>query len=200
MGADLITLDEYKAFEKKESFKDDERLQSLITSVSQLVKTYCANSFIDYYNATNAKVETFSIEYPAKSLQVSESPLIEVITVEERLTYNGSYSVLDDAAYEYYVDFDTDTVVRTSSAGFSTWAQGPGSVRITYTAGYADTPADLKLAIIDLINYYHKDEHKPRQTFGGVSVANEPSSTQWRNVSFPDHIKRVLDLHKNVRI
>ena len=30
------------------------------------------------------------------------------------------------------------------------------------------------------------------------SMANDPSSTQWRNVGFPDHIKRVLDLHKNI--
>ena len=202
MGADLITLDEYKTSEKMESLKDDDRLQSLITSVSQLVKTYCANSFVDYNDTTSGvdKVETFTLSYDTTSIQVSESPLISVSSVEERTSYDSAYTILDDTAYEYYIDTDTDTVFRTSGSGFSYWAQGPGAVRITYRAGYATVPEDLKLAIVDLVTYYYKDEYKPNKSMAGFSITNETSSSQWRNVSFPDHIKRVLDLHKNVRI
>ena len=53
--ADLISLREYKDMEGIQSPKDDYNLSELIISVSQLVKTYCGNSFVDYY-ATN-KVE-----------------------------------------------------------------------------------------------------------------------------------------------
>ena len=50
--ADLITLDEYKEYEGLTSSNEDLRLEKLIPSVSQLVKTYCANSIVDYYFAT----------------------------------------------------------------------------------------------------------------------------------------------------
>ena len=66
-----------------------------------------------------------------------------------------------------------------------------------YTAGYSAVPADLKLAVIDLITYYLKDEHKQRRTMAGASIQNDGSSSQKDNVAFPDHIKRVLDLYKN---
>jgi hypothetical protein len=74
---------------------------------------------------------------------------------------------------------------------------GPGAVEVVYTAGYTTCPADLQLAVVDLITYYHKDEHKARQTMQGASIQNNTSSSQANNVSFPDHIKRVLDLYKN---
>jgi hypothetical protein len=64
-------------------------------------------------------------------------------------------------------------------------------------AGYAATPADLKLAIFDLITYYLKDEHKERRTLGGASIQNQGSTSLRDSVAFPDHIKRVLDLYKN---
>jgi hypothetical protein len=200
MGANLITLDEFKAAEKVESLKNDDRLNSLITSVSQLVKTYCANSFVDYY--TVDKVESFSLDFLSTTLQVTESPLISVTQVEERPSYGAAYVVLDDAAFEYFVDNDTDTIQRTTTSGYAYWAMGPGCARVTYKAGYDTTavPPDLQLAVIDLINYYRDDEYKIRRTIGGSSMENSPTSTQWRSVDFPDHIKRVLDLYKQVQL
>ena len=79
----------------------------------------------------------------------------------------------------------------------STWPKGPGAVKVVYKGGYATVPADLKLAVIDLVTYYHKDEHKSRQTIAGASIQNQGSTSQRNNVAFPDHIKRVLDLYKN---
>ena len=55
--ADLVTLAEYKEAEGISSPKEDLRLATLVPAVSQLVKTYCANSIIDHYS-TN-KVEVF---------------------------------------------------------------------------------------------------------------------------------------------
>jgi hypothetical protein len=73
-----------------------------------------------------------------------------------------------------------------------------GAVRITYNAGYASTPRDLQLAIHDLITYYMKDEHKMRQSLGGASLQNQGTSGNRNSTDFPDHIKRVLDLHRVV--
>ena len=195
MGADLITLEEYKTSEKIEGLKDDSKLASLISSVSQLVKTYCANTFVDY--VTTDKSEIHSLPWQSEIIQTRESPLISVSLVEERASPGNEYTTLvaDD---DYFVDTTTDTIYRISSTGFAYWPTGPGAVKITYRAGYSEVPSDLKLAVIDMVRYYHKEEYKTNRAFAGVSVTNEPSSTQWRNVSFPDHIKRVLDLHKTV--
>ena len=55
--SNLITLAEYKDAEGITSPKEDLRINSLIPSVSQLVKTYCGNSFVDFYSSN--KVEDF---------------------------------------------------------------------------------------------------------------------------------------------
>ena len=192
--ANLITLDDYKTSEGIENLKDNVRLESLITSVSQLVKTYCANSIVDFYSSD--KVETITVDWDTNVIQLSESPVNSVSLVEERENYSSAYSTLTTGANEYYLDATTDALYRTNGSGYVNWKKGPGAVRVTYRAGYADTPADLKLAVIDLVTYYFKDEYKARRTIGGSSMENQTTSSQWRNVSFPDHIKRVLDLYK----
>ena len=194
--ANLITVEEYKESEGIEKPKDDLRLNYLIPSVSQLVKTYCGNSFVDYYS-TN-KVDTINIDWDTHIVQLTESPVNTIVSVEERDTYEDSYNTLTTGAHEYYLDSATDSVIRTTGgSSYKNWRRGPGAVRITYTAGYSSLPLDLRLAVTDLVTYYLKDEHKERRTIAGASIQNQASTSQRNNVAFPDHIKRVLDLYKN---
>jgi hypothetical protein len=194
--ANLITLDEYKEAMKITGYGDDVRLESLMTSVSQLVKTYCNNGIRDYYD-TN-KVETFNIDYSSHMLSLEQSPIVEIVSVQERESLTSTYNTLSETNGEYYVDMETDSILRTDGvSGYKSFAPGPGSVKVTYKGGYSATPADLKLAVIDLVTYYHKDEYKQRQTLAGASIQNQGTSGQTGNVGFPDHIKRVLDLYKN---
>ena len=194
--ANLITLAEYKEAEGLQSAKDDLQINSLITSVSQLVKTYCGNSIIDFYS-TN-KTEVFNINYETFAVQLTESPVVEVSLVQERTAYNTDYVTLTTSAHEYYLDTATDSVIRTLSSGYGkNFPIGVGAVKVVYKAGYSATPEDLKLALFDLVTYYLKDEHKQRQTIAGASIQNQASTSQRNNVAFPDHIKRVLDLYKN---
>jgi len=192
---DLVTLVQYKAAEGINTPKNDEQLNYIIPSVSQLVKTYCANSFVDYYS-TN-KVDTISVDWDTHIIQLTESPVNTIVSVEERSSYGSSYSTLTTGAFEYYLDSITDSVIRTTNGTYKNWARGPGAVRVTYTAGYSVLPDDLRLAVFDLITYYLKDEHKERRSIAGASIQNQASTSQRNNVAFPDHIKRVLDLYKN---
>jgi hypothetical protein len=189
---DLITLDEYKEFEGISSSNDDSRLEKLIPSVSQLVKTYCGNSIIDYYS-TN-RVELFSVKWGSSIVQLTESPLISIVSVEERDRPTDAYTALTENT-DYYLDFDTDSVIRISGKTEKRWKDGPGSVKVTYKAGYSDTPEDLKLAVIDLVKYYIRDEHKERRSLAGATIENQ-GVTKLRSGDFPDHIQRVLDLYK----
>ena len=194
--ADLVTLSDYKDTEGITGPKEDLRISRIIPSVSQLVKTYCGNSFVDFYSSN--KVEDFDIYWDTFAVQLTESPVVSVVTVQERSGYDQSYNTLTTGAYEYYIDTSTDSIIRTNESGSRlNWKHGVGAVKITYKAGYASVPEDLKLAVFDLITYYLKDEHKERRTLGGATIQNQSSSTQRDNVAFPDHIKRVLDLYKN---
>jgi hypothetical protein len=192
--ADLITLDEYKEQEGITSPKEDVRLSHIITSVSQLVKTYCGNSIIDHYS--NYKVETMNVRWATVAIQLTESPLVNVTEVKERDSVSSQYSILV-ANTDYFVDTTTDSLIRISGGVERPWKIGPGSVLVTYNAGYEECPADLRLAVYDLVTYYLKDEHKERRSLQGATVQNQSSTTQKNNVAFPDHIKRVLDLYKN---
>ena len=194
--ADLTTLNDYKAAEGINSPKDDARLNFLIPSVSELVKTYCANSFVDYYSSN--KVDTLNIDWDTYIIQLTESPVNTIVSVEERNSYGDAYVTLTTGNYEYFLDSATDSIMRTTSGSvYRNWRRGPGAVRVTYKAGYAALPSDLRLAVFDLITYYLKDEHKERRSIAGASIQNQSSSSQRNNVAFPDHIKRVLDLYKN---
>ena len=194
--ADLVTLSDYKDAEGIGSPKEDLRISRIIPSVSQLVKTYCGNSIIDFVSSD--KTEEFDIYWDTYAVQLTESPVISITSAQERSGYDQSYTTLTTGAYEYYLDKRTDSVIRTNESGTRlNWKHGVGSVKVVYRAGYSSTPEDLKLAVFDLVTYYLKDEHKERRTLGGASIQNQSSSTQRDNVAFPDHIKRVLDLYKN---
>ena len=193
--ADLITLQDYKTAEGITQPKDDGRLNVLIPSVSQLIKTYCGNSFVDYYSSN--KTETFNINWDTHLIQLTESPVNTIVSVQERANYSSSYTTLTNGAYEYSLDLDTDSILRTVSSGYQNWPTGVDAVKVVYTAGYSTIPGDLKLVTLDLIRYYLKDEYKLRQSIAGASLQNPGSSGQTDNVGFPDHIKRVLDLYKN---
>ena len=194
--ANFTTLQEYKDAEGLQSSKEDARINALIPAVSQLVKTYCGNSIIDYY--TVAKTEILNVHWDTHIVQLTESPVNSISNVYERAGLSDSYVELTTGAYEYYFDSATDSILRTTGgASYKNWPRGPGAVKVIYTAGYDETPADLKLAVYDLITYYLKDEHKERQTLAGASQQNATTTSMKNSVAFPDHIKRVLDLYKN---
>ena len=192
--ANLITLQEYKTAEGISAPKDDARLNVLIPSVSELVKTYCGNTFVDFFSSN--KTEEFNIDWGTHVVQLTESPVNAIVSVQERETYSSSYATLTTGAYEYALDKTTDSILRTTGGGYKNWPVGVAAVKVVYTAGYSAVPSDLKLAVLDLVTYYLKDEHKQRQTIAGASLQNQGSTSQNNNVGFPDHIKRVLDLHK----
>jgi hypothetical protein len=199
--ADLVTLQQYKDFAGLKSLEHDARINVVIDSVSQLVKSYCGTSLIDYASTNKVEYKTIK-DSLVKTIILDESPLIQVVSVEERTTQADAYVTLitensdSSGKYEYIVEDESDSIVRTNSTGEISWAKGPKSVKITYKAGYTSTPHDLRLAVYDLIKYYMKDERKERMSIAGASVENALSSSLNGNIGFPDHIKRILDMYK----
>jgi len=185
---DLITIDEYKQAKALTSSKEDERLGIIVPAVSQLVKTYCGTSFIDYVNTD--KEDLITVEFNDTKVMLEESPVLEILEVSERTSPLETYTQL--TSDQFILNKKTDTVTKV--CGY--WAKGIESVRVIYNAGYVATPAEVKLALIDLIYYYMKEEYKVSRMSSAGSLKNTATSTLVGNLGFPDHIKRVLDMYR----
>ena len=199
--ADLISLDTYKTIENITNVKDDDRIETLITAISKLVKTYCASDLIDKYSTTIT--EFFDLQYQVEYIQLDEGPVVDnsTLAVYERQSQDDDYTQLfrdgTDDKYEWYLDTRTDSIYRTYDSGlYAYWPKGVKCVKVEYNAGFESTPKDLELAVVDLVTYYFKDEHKQRRVLGGATLQNQGTSSLADNVGFPDHIKRVLDMYK----
>lgn len=182
MGIDLVTKAEYKAYANINSTNQDAQIDAIIPIVSQLVKTICRRTFVDY--VSDAKTEVFS---GGAYLDLSEYPLIALQGVEYSSDYGANYS--DMAEYTDYVYDAQDNcikpIIRTE------FPTAINAYRVTYTAGYEELPEDLKVAVLDLISYYLKNDmsvHSPKAP-GTNSVQIEYVTT----TALPAHIKRILD-------
>ena len=199
--ADLITLDEYKLLEGINSTQYDEKFEKLITSVSQLVRTYCNNEF-DTYATGPGFTEEFDIQWDTYVVQLRKSPVISITNVYEREGQSSAYTELfssnsSPVGYDWYLDTVSDSVFRTNESGsYKSWPHGVGSVKITYLAGYVVLPTDLQLGVADIITYYHLNEHKERQSIGSATREGAPASAIRNDPGFPDHIRRILDLYR----
>ena len=199
--ANLVTLQQYKDFAGLSGMNTDARINVIIPQVTQVVKTYCGTSLIDYYSS--AKTEYFDIvDRITTRIMLDEGPIVAVTSVQERDSQSDAYVTLitensdSSGKYEYIIDSTTDSIIRTTSTGTKPFKIGHKAVKIVYTAGYSVTPADLKLAVYDLIKYYLKDERKARMQIAGAMVENQVSTSLVNNIGFPDHIKRILDFYK----
>ena len=199
--ADLVTLQEYKDFAGLQGVQNDARLNTIIDNVSQLVKTYCGTTIIDFANSDKTEYFNIADDYVDRII-LSESPLISVSSVQERENQAQSYTTLitensdSSGKYEYVLDMDSDSIIRTNSTGHKSFPKGVKAVKVVYRAGYTSTPEDLKLAVFDLIKYYMKEERKERMSIAGASIESQVSTSLRNNIGFPDHIKRVLDMYK----
>lgn len=193
----LITLDDYKLFEGINSTKNDDQLEALLESSSALIETYCNTKF-NAYSASPGVTDIFDVQWDTHVVQLQHSPVISITSVQERLAYNEAYTTLLNTGgkYEWYFDSISDSIIRTNDSGsYGIWPKGVGAVKIIYTAGYTTLPEDLKLALVDLVTYYFKDEHRVTRSLGTASTQNQVTSSI-RDASFPDNIKRVLDLYR----
>lgn len=184
MAIDLVTRAEYKAYANINSTNQDAQIDAIIPKVSQLVKTICRRTFVDY--VSDAKTEVFK---GGDFLSLSEYPVLSIQSVELSTDKGATYSDLVEFT-DYVYDTEEDVIVPMYTDTFKPLVNG---YRVSYTAGYEELPKDLKLAVLDLVTYYLKNDmsiHSPKAP-GTNSVQIEYITS----TSLPAHIKRVLDLY-----
>lgn len=185
MASNLITLNEYKTYVGIISPTQDDAISAIITKVSQLVKSVCRRSFVDYTD--EVKTEIFS---GGDSFTLQEFPVIAVANLEYSSDYGANYTSLTEYT-DWVLDRQTEQIKPISANGVFDYAIN--GYRVSYTGGYETLPEDLKLAVLDLVTYYLKNDsavHSSKAP-GTNSVQIEYISTS----SLPAHIKRVLDLY-----
>lgn len=206
MGLPLITRAEYKAYSGISSTNNDSLIDSLIPKASELIKSVCRRTFVDYVD--DAKVEYSEGGGPA--IHLTEYPIISVSSVEYSKDYGNTYTVLTE--YENYAVSKTTNSLRAILVdvipldvyGYSPYGtrtnplkpQFPEAIngyKITYNAGYETLPDDLKLAVLDLVSYYVKNDsavhtHK-------LAQPNTMQVEYITSTNLPAHIKRILDLY-----
>lgn len=144
------------------------------------------------------------------------SPTMEVATYTSYLDGRGGRdlvlpvwpivsvtSIYEDSAWDFAADslvassdyaiFQADAgIVRlTSTATHGTWADGiPGAIKATYTAGYAEIPADLEGLAGEAVRHFWD-----RRGNQGIASTSGGSSIQYEDPTFlPDWLKEGLAL------
>jgi hypothetical protein len=191
MGLPLVTAAEYKAYAGISSTNQDAEIAAIIPIASQLVKSICGSTFVDYVNDSNEEI--FSGGWP--KLYLTEGPLISVSSVEYSTDFGNTYTSLTEFT-DYAVDREDNSICSTSRDSRGYILEFPKYVngyKVTYYAGYETLPSDLKVAALDLVTYYLKHEgsvHSPKAP--GTNTVQIEYIT---NVRLPAHIARVLDLY-----
>ena len=181
MATDLVTKAEYKTYMGISSTNSDTEIDFLIPKVSDLVKSYCRRTFVDYYS--DIKVEVFDGGF--KELYLKETPVVTVSSVQYSEDYGKTYTNLTK-----YTDWVIrgDSIVSLNPSGFAEVING---YKVNYFAGYDTIPGDLKLAVLDLVEYYSRNNgavHSSRDINPNTTQINYIAST-----NLPATIKRVLD-------
>lgn len=185
MGKNLVTKAEYKTYAGINSPNQDTEIDLLIPKVSELVKTYCRRSFIDYTD----EMYTQKTSGGFSKIILKEGPVVQILSVERSTDFGKTFTELTEYV-DWVFDGEDNTVTSVDSKGFEKLVNG---YQVSYYAGYEVAPEDLKLAVLDLITYYRKNDGSihSNKAPGTNSVQIEYVST----TNLPAHIKRVLDFY-----
>jgi len=193
---DIITLQEYKTYNGITKPTDDPKVSMLISFVSSLIKAYIGRDFSTEETVT----EVISLDYDTNQIFLEKYPVREILSITEtdRYTWDSTVHVplLKDVHFD--VNMKEGIITRSWTPGsFANWPINPGVVRVEYITGTNDLfasvfPEDLKLAAIELVNYYKNDEFRQSKALQGASIVNSvPQGTD-----FPQHIQVILDRYR----
>jgi hypothetical protein len=194
--ADLISLSCYKEYKDINNPSRDGKIQALITRASKLIEHYCNRSFVEY--SVNPKTEWH--DGKTNVVELLEFPIINVVSVKTSDDGGITQTALtkDSASKDgYFVDLENGRIIsQQSQNNFIDEYDVPyRSLEVEYTAGYLEDelPADLELAVLDLVHYYESEESTPSKSLlGGTINTAQPYLAN----SFPPAIRRVLDLYR----
>jgi hypothetical protein len=185
MANNLITVAEYKTYSGISSTNQDAALALVVPKVSQLVKSICRRTFVDYLYDPKVEVARSCTN---NRFLLQETPVVQVTAFEFSEDFGQTYTTLTEYT-DYVVD---DDAVEIISYPYKDYVK-VRAFRVSYYAGYETVPDDLKMAVMDLTQYYMRNDSAVHST---KSVSPNTMQIEYINsTNLPAHIKRILDLY-----
>ena len=181
----LVSLSDYKAYVGITNANEDPKLRITLALVSALVEDYCGRQFITATRTEQACATSGTIFLKNTPVQ-SVSKVDCINTSKATITVD----VLDYVVYggEGMVELLDETSIYAADI-YKPYT-------ITYTAGYAELPSPLILAIMELTTYHVKKQYITKTSSVNVNIASEDRNDS--STDLPPHIKRVLDLYRAI--
>lgn len=193
MGKNLITLEDFKTYKGITSSENDSKISSIILYVSDIIKQFCARSFIDYY--TTDKIEFHGAKFN-NTILLDEFPVLSITSVEYSSDGGNTLTELEEYI-DYAVDYELGAITSMDSFPLGNNASIDfNNIKVTYKAGYSKVPESLKIATMDLVEYYREEEFTPRKAFQGMTIEN--LGFREGGSAMPSHIARVLNLYRRI--
>ena len=188
---DLATLADFKTYKQipTANIAEDEKITQLISAASSFIKEYCQRTFVDYFDEEIIEYHSGSDD---STVFLHEYPLVSVVV--EFSTDGGQTYTLGTEYVDYYVGGDHITSGDGSALYNPTISHN--AIKVTYTGGYEEVPADLSIACMDLAEYYRKTEYNPKSSLGTNLV--ERSTADYYGTKLPGHIFRILNNYREI--
>lgn len=163
--ADLCTLAQAKAALDipDASTTDDEEIQQWISAATPIIE--------GIVGPVAPRSVTESHDGGGQTIVLRQLPATEVASVTEYvgvIPYALTVITTPDQATAYSCSFDEQagTLTRRYGIGPSLFAEGVDNVWVTYTAGYADVPANIVEAAIELVRHNYEATQIAGSNFG----------------------------------
>lgn len=183
----ILTLAEYKSIKNRTKTDEDVSLQLVIDTVNNIIESFLDR---DPHLATGI-TEFISLDYDTDIIFPKRWPITAITSIKEIPEGSPIADLSLYTALVYDVDyvFEEDRIYRINSKN---WLRGPKRVHITYSAGYTTIPQSLKLAAVELADFYIKEEYLQSRVAGTTTITNLVSDI----AKIPAHVRMILNTYK----
>lgn len=141
-------------------------------------------------------------------IQLPYFPVLQIVSVTEWWGSSGPHVVLEQTPSNqrpggdsYQLDPISGKLIRTFPGLVQKpWFPGSRNIEITWWAGYSPVPADIRLATLELINFWYRNTQEAPRTFRqGLSEYNgEEAGRMWPAI--PHRVMTLLQSYQQVGI
>jgi hypothetical protein len=178
----LATIDDVKTYLDVKGNGDDELLTNLLASAATIIAQFLnrdpmSQVYNDVYDGSGNRRQVVSF-WP--------------ITAVSSVSIDGVAQVAAPSVTANGFRFDKFSVLL----NFGVFCEGIQNVAISYTAGYALAPDDLKQACVDITSEIYR--RRSRVGLTTQAMAGGGGSTSYSVKDLPDHVKIVLNSYKKM--
>ena len=186
----LVSLDEVKAHLNKTDFTDDLELEGFIEAATPLIE-----------NITGPVINRTVVEYHdggSMSISLDQMPVASITSIVE--TYGQTNYTLAQvemgtaqSGFSYSFSPTTGQVIRRAFNSAAIFPQGEKNIAVTYVAGRATVPANIRLATMMLVQHLwttsQMNRNGGRPTLGGDDIFTPNVGMAY---AMPNRVKELL--------